>query len=235
MMLKTGWVSLSAGVMAAAFFGCGGDDGAKQGTTNAVNAKAVVMETQGMVTALNNNDGSALQGNVISIANTGAQRIVQPAGQALTASALRSAQTSGTVNCDMTGCTYDNYVVGPYTINGGITSTNEGDGKKVTANLTYEGSTAGQTFSWSITGEVTVLPGSIDGSLGSEGTGTIDGSMTGGQGTITYHYTNLVEYNNVTLDGSGVPTGGSIHASWSITVDGVQGGNQAYEGTVTFP
>jgi hypothetical protein len=227
--------------------GCGGDDSggpaAQPGKTNPAGAKAVVTQTVSMQTALMRMDGASLSGNVNAIAISGAQQIVSPAaGQALTV--LQQAQTttpgtSGSVNCDAAGCTYNMFMVSGFTYNGSIKGADEGGGKKVTADLSIKGSVAasgvGETIDYKITGAVTVTPTSINGALQSTGAGTISGINTpGAPNSISYQHFNQVKYNNLTL-ANGLATGGSMYAKWAITIANVPQGSQAYEGTVTFP
>lgn len=231
------------------FGGCGGGSdsngpAAKAGTPNPSGAKAVVTQTVSMQSALMRMDGASLSGNVNSIAIGGAQQIVRPSvGQALTV--LQQAQTttpgtSGSVNCDATGCTYNMYMAAGFTYNGSIRGADAaGGGKVVTADLNIKGALASsgiaQTIDWKITGAVTVTPTSIVGELQSTGTGSISGIVSpGAPNNFSYQYFNLVKYNNLTL-ASGAATGGSIYAKWAITVAGVPQGSQAYEGTVNFP
>jgi hypothetical protein len=229
--------------------GCGGEEEssgppAMAGKTNPAGARAVVMQTAGIQTALMRMDGASLSGNVNSIAISGAQQIVTPqVGAALVV--LQQAQTttpgtSGSVNCDMAGCTYNMFMAGGFTYNGSIKSADDAGGKKVTADLTIKGmvtapGSGAQSIDWKITGAVTVSATAINGSLQSSGTGTISGIMQpGAPSSLSYTYFNQVKYNNVTLSGS-MATGGSIYAKWAITVANVPQGSQAWEGTVTFP
>lgn len=193
------------------------------------------MQTRSLSTALRENNGAAVSANVNSIAISGAQQIVSPGAALSQGLAPEADGMSGTVNCDAAGCTYNMYMISGFTYNGSIRSTDEGGGKKVVADLTIKGTTTAggsgtQTIDWRISGTLTVTPTLINGSLSSNGTGSISGAQS-----FSYVYTNLVQYNNVAIDATGTPTGGSIYARWSIQVNGMSQGAQAWEGTVTFP
>jgi hypothetical protein len=227
--------------------GCGGgsSDGpaAKPGKTNPAGASAVITQASGIQTALMSKNGAQLSGNVNAIAISGAQQIVSPAvGQALTV--LEQAQTSntgtsGTVNCDDSGCTYNMFMAAGFTYNGSIKSADAAGGKHVTTDLTIKGNVAStgvaETIDWKISGALDVSATSINGDLQSTGTGNISGlNVPGAPSSIAYSYFNEVRFNTVGLS-NGVANSGSLYARWSITVPQVPQGSQAYDGTVTFP
>jgi hypothetical protein len=238
------------GVVAAiGALGCGGDNAsagppARAGTVNRTGAKSVLMQTVAMQAALEAHDGASLSGQVNSVAISGAQQMVSPAAVVKALTVLSQAQTatgtSGTVNCDSAGCTYDKFMVSGFTYNGSITSADAGGGaKKVTANLTMKGSIASggpsQTIDWTITGNTTISATSVDGFFQSTGSGTLSGLNTpGAPSSISYTYFNQVKYQAVAL-ASGNATGGSMYGKWGITVANVAGASQAWDGTVTFP
>lgn len=231
---------------------CGGSHGkaaavtAKTGTPNPQAAKSVVAKTASLVAALKTSDGGRLSASVEAIATTGPQQIAM-AGRGLAPAStppaggqpVTVAGTSGSVSCDGTGCSYDMFSVGGFTYNGGITASTAGDTTTVVANISVQGSVSGsgpsgsasETVNWMISGTLTITPTSINGSLESSGSGDI----TSSSGKVSYEYENLIEYDHVTLDGSAKPTGGSVHARWSVTVSGSAQGSQAWEATVSFP
>ncbi|HEY4186326.1 MAG TPA: hypothetical protein VGP07_14725 [Polyangia bacterium] len=240
-------------VLGAALVGCGGGGGggsgpaAKPGTTNKTTATQVVTSTASMKTALDSGDGASLSANVEIVGIVGAQEIVSPAAAAQFVStsglmARRSAVSTagpsgGTVDCTATGCVYNMYASGSGTdlvvLNGSVSSAAAAGKTTVTADLTIAETTAASGTS-AVTYDIT---GSLD-----FGTSTIDGDLKSiahytstTQGlSFTYDYYNEIKYNALTLTAA-TPTAGSIYAKWGITVNGIPGASQAYEGTVTYP
>lgn len=230
----------------ALILGCGGGGSsggpaAKQGTVNKQGAQGVLNQTASVKTAVEAGNGESLSNNVIGLGLSGAQQIVSPGASALT---LEQAQTtSGTVTCDDTGCVYNKYttesVNQTIVMDGSVKSSKAGDVTTVAMDLTLKVTTnaqgINQVINYDLNGTIKISPTMIDGSFTCEGTGKLDGVQGApGGSSISYQYYNQIKYNAVVLSGSSA-TGGSIYAKWAITISGAPQGNQAWEGTVTFP
>jgi hypothetical protein len=219
---------------------CGGDDHAK-GTVNTVSAKSSVDEMGKINASMAASNGANAASSLQAMTSAG-QSIVTPAGQAgrqlglLPTSFPRpdlSQAVSGTAECTPTGCTFTNYGdPASFQINGTVSKS----GDTTSFDITYDVTSAGTQLAWKIDGSVTVTATSIDGNVHSHGVTKVDGSMTGGQGTISVTWDTSVDYDAITLDAQGCATGGSVHAVVAYDVDagGRGGGAFDVEGTATF-
>jgi hypothetical protein len=235
-----GVLALTGGV---GLSGCGGNEAssgppAMQGTVNPSGARSVMNTTLSMRTDLMNASGANVAGQVQSVAISGATQMITPkTGAALTVfPQAGTTGTSGTVTCDAAGCTYDQFVLGGLTYNGGVKSADAGSGaRKVTANLTMKGTVGGggasETIDWTITGDCSISATAINGFFESTGSGTVSAP---GAPKLSYTHFNQVKFNSVSV-ASGVASGGSMYGKWAISVNGTTAGSQAWEGTVTFP
>jgi hypothetical protein len=227
--------------------GCGGnDDGppAMTGIVDPAGARSVLMQTLAMQAAIQSKDGAGLSGEVNSVAVSGAQEMVQPKqlSQALTAlpRAQTAAGTSGTVDCDGNGCSYKNFMVGGFTYNGTVTSSDAGAGAhKVVADLSIKGGINaggfGETVDLKITGNTTMSPTLIDGFFQSSGSGSVSGISTpGAPSSISYTHFNQVKYKGVAIN-NGNASSGSMYGKWAMIVSNIPEGSQAWEGTITLP
>lgn len=220
--------SLAIAATAAA---CGGSD-KDPGTVNAQSARTSIDQVGAVNASLAASNGNQAASAVAAMTAAG-QSIVTPSAPAgliglaperLPRPLVFSAQT-GTANCTPTGCTFTNFgddtPGNSWTIDGTISKS----GDRITFDLTYDVTSGGTTVDWSIDGSVTVTATSIDGTVNSSGT-----TNAGAGGNVSWDVS--VDYNNVQLDGTGCPIGGSVTASTSYTV----AGQNAYdvEGTVTF-
>lgn len=219
--------SLAIAATAAA---CGGSD-KDPGTVNPQSARTSIDQVGHVDAALAASDGAQAASAVAAMTAAG-QGIVTPAApQGLIGLApdhlprplVFSAQT-GTANCTPTGCTFTNFGDDTPGNTWKIDGTISKSGDTITFDLTYDVTSGGTMVDWSIDGSVTVTPTSIDGTVNSSGT------TNGGGQNVSWDVS--VHYDGVQLDGSGCPIGGSVTASTSYTVGGVN----AYdvEGSVTF-
>jgi hypothetical protein len=230
--------------------GCGGGSSnsgppAKKGTVNPTTAMSVVMQTVSMKTALAAMDGATLSSNVEVVGLTGAQTLVTPTADDLTepapipfhpAAAAIAGPSGGTVDCTAAGCTYSKYTSGTGTativFDGAILATTTADKTTVTSNLVITENLTGMgNVDYDITGSLNFTATTIDGDLKSVGHYAL---ATGGT-NLTYDYFNEIKYTALTVPAAATtPTAGSIYAKWGITVAGIPGASQAYEGTLTY-
>ncbi|HVV85851.1 MAG TPA: hypothetical protein VHE35_22485 [Kofleriaceae bacterium] len=223
--------TLFASVAIVALAACGGSD-PSPGTVNSQNARTSIDQVGQVNAALAASDGNMAASAVAAMTAAG-QGIVSPSAPAgrleglapdhLPRSLVSSAAT-GTANCTAAGCTFDHFgddtPGNGWTIDGSISKS----GDTITFDLTYDVTSGGATVDWSIDGSVTVTATSIDGSVHSKGT-----SSSGPAGGVSWDVS--VDYQNVQLDGSGCPIGGSIHAS---TAYDFAAGSYDVAGDVTF-
>jgi hypothetical protein len=210
---------------------CGGSD-KDPGTVNPQSARTSIDQVGAVNASLQASDGGQAASAVAAMTAAG-QSIVTPSGTAgllglapdhLPRPEVLSAQT-GTAECTPAGCTFNNYgddtPGNSTTIDGTISKS----GDTITFDLTYDIDSGGQMIDWAIDGSVTVTATSIDGTVDSSG------STSGGAGgNVSWDVS--VTYNDVQLDGTGCPIGGSITASTEYSVAGFTGFN--VEGSVSF-
>ncbi len=210
---------------------CGGSD-KSPGTVNPQNARTSIDQVGRVDDALATSDGGSAAAAVAAMTAAG-QGIVSPAapGGRLIGLApdhlprpLVSSAATGTANCTPTGCTFTNFgddtPGNAWTIDGTISKA----GDTITFDLSYDVTSGGTTVAWTIDGAVTVTTTSLDGSIHSTGT-----SSGGAGGNVSWDVD--VDYQDVQLDGSGCPIGGSVHGATSYEFGP---GGYAVEGTVTF-
>lgn len=225
-MNKSVFASLLVAVAA-----CGGSD-APKGTVNTANARTSIDQVGTVNSSMMASNGDAAASAVQAMTSAG-QAIVTPSGQAgkllgmLPSTFPKTGlhNLNGTAACTPTGCTFTGYGDASFTLDGTIAKS----GDTVTFDLTYD-ITGSDPLHWTIDGSVTVTASSIDGDVHSHG--TTSGSQSGG---FSVTWDTQVEYNAVILDGTGCPTGGSVHAAMSYDVSGAQGGGSFdTQGTATF-
>jgi|GEM_PF-7019247 len=245
-----GAASLAMGFLCMAVVGCGGGSSnsgppAKKGTVNPTSAMTVVMQTLSMKSAVETMDGATLSANVESVGLTGATLLVSPATAALTeappipfhpAAAVIAGPSGGTVDCNAAGCTYAKYTTGTGTatvvFDGKVVSTTAAGKTTVTSDLVISEDLSGMgKVDYDITGSLNFTATTIDGDLKSVGH-----FAQAAQGlNLTYDYYNEIKYTLLTVAaGAAKPTAGSIYAKWGVTVAGIPGASQAYEGTLTY-
>ena len=249
-MIKALKIGMSFGMVCMAAVGCGGGGSnsgppAKKGTVNPTSAMAVVMQTVSMKSALATMDGATLSANVEVVGLTGAQTLVTPVADDLTApppipfnpSAVTIAgDGGGTADCTATGCVYNKYTSGTGTtavvFDGKILASTVADKTTVTSDLVITENVSGTgTVNFDLTGSLNFTATTIDGDLKSVGHFA---SAMGGV-NLTYDYFNEIKYTVLTLPaGATTPTAGSIYAKWGVTIAGLPQASQAYEGTLTY-
>jgi hypothetical protein len=224
-------------VVAAA--ACGSDP--DKGTVNTASAKSSV-EEMGKINASMTAGNGANAASALQAMTSAGQSIVTPKGQAGRQLGLLpesfphpdlSQAVSGTAECTATGCTFTNYGdPASFQINGTVNKS----GDTTTFDITYDVTSGGTQLGWKIDGSVTLTATSIDGSVHSHGTTKVDGSMTGGQGTIQITWDTSVDYEAIALDAQGCATGGSVHAvvSYDVKAGSQGGGAFDVEGTAAF-
>lgn len=241
-----------ASLVAVLGMGCGGDDGGggisegpsvAQGTADvqAMNSSAAQADT--LNKALASGSGESVAGSALQLSSAG-MTAVKGGGQALT-QALTAVNaetgTTGTKTCTATGCVFDKYGAGGFTMTGSVTATDvAGGGKKVVWSLdgTLDASATNSntsgfgdikfTYNWK--GDITVSATSIQGAAG----GTWKGSGTTMGQSFTFDYGSLIKFESVVLTNSCV-TGGSITAKWwAVVKAGSQSQTQGAQGTHTF-
>ena len=221
---------------------CGGSDEPDyaHGTINNTSAEAAIEGISEIGVAIQSGDGETSASGVLGLTAIG-QTLVIPSGPSgagrLQAPPLGLVPQSlgrdglvaltGTASCDDTGCVYDNFgddtEYGSYRINGFIRKT----GDTFAFDLTFDLTSSGYTFDWSIDGSITVSPTLIDGEIHSHGSSTGDGYA------ISWDVD--LDFDQIGLDGSGCPTSGRLAARVAYDVSGTQGsGNYAVAGAVTF-
>ena len=228
--MRTSIVSF-ASVALLAVAACGGSD-KSPGTVNTQSARTSIDQVGAVNVAMTNSNGGQAAAAVSAMTAAG-QSIVTPAAPGaliglapadLPRPLFQSAAT-GTADCTPAGCTFTNFgddaPGNAWTIDGTISKA----GDRITFDLTYDIASGGTNVDWAIDGAVTVTATSIDGSVHSRG------ATSGGPGgNVTWDVD--VTYADLVLDGSGCPTGGSVTASTSYTVNGMAAFD--VEGTVTY-
>jgi hypothetical protein len=236
-MVRNSWVLGVCLVVGA----CGGNDepAAMKGTVNTPLAKSSVQQSLMVRMAADSMNGPAVASAVMAL-NGSASGIVQPSTP--TAGALTSADIeqvaqaqTGSQMCDASGCKYDRYSTGGYTIDGTVTvGAPSGEAKNIKWDLTIKnagtGTLGGFGFDYTGKGDINVSTTSLAGEVHTKSTvaGSQNGqSFTGGSDTT-------VKYMAVVIT-SGNPTGGSLYAKTvSFGSSGGQSATQAYEGTLSF-
>ena len=230
-VVRLSFVALSIGLV-----GCGGGGGGGGSVPtvqpSAQGAATVTALTVDLSASLQGNDGSAVANQVMALGMSGPQQIaMMPAGPA---AVIRSAASvpgpnGGSVDCTATGCLYDQYASSTgatFVMDGSILTSLAGELAAVTVDLDITMDTGGVAQAWVLSGGLDVSPALLDGTLTNNGTG----HLTAQGQNVSYKYYEELTYNAVTLTG-GQPTGGSVFAKWSMTVQGQTYGAQA---TMTF-
>ena len=126
-------------ILSVVGFGCGGDEGgasaegptAKEGTANPATMKAAVGTADTMNSSLAAMSGDGVAGAALSMSNSG-MGAVSPKQGALTLEEMKQVifqtGTTGTKTCTATGCTYDKYGNGQFTMTGSVNASDGGAG-----------------------------------------------------------------------------------------------------------
>lgn len=227
---------LVASVVSLAACGGGGEPTHK-GTINASGARTSVESVSDVFAALDTGNGEGAADAVMAL--TAAGQIVVAPGEArvmpvrgmLPSSWPRSkfeSSFTGSADCDDTGCTFDNFgddsEYGSYRINGSIRQS----GDRLTFDLTYDINYDGFDFHWEMDGNVVANASLIDGEIHSHG----DANFESEGKTYDIGWDFDIDYDNITLDGSGCPVGGALSATVAYDVAGA--GSYRAAGSVRF-
>lgn len=234
-------------VVGAGLVGCGGDGGvdegpsATEGTPNLAAMRSAAMTADRLRAAVQMSNGAGVAGAAIALSNAamGAvspKRATQPLTAALT-QPLTTDAPAGNVNCDATGCKFDGYTVGGFSISGAVTTADAGNGvSHVTWSLNGKASNAAVpassgvsnlNVSYKFRGDLRVSPATVSGAAGgtADSTGTVQGmSFDATQGNLT----KLLDVQIM----DGCPVAGSVFAKWWLSASaGAQSQSQAYQAT----
>jgi hypothetical protein len=242
------------GLVAVLGIGCGGGDGgidegpkAQPGTVDPTVVRASITQAVGLRTSVTSSMGDALAAGTMSISMSAMQAvmekgqalIVDPTPQALSIVAADTAQT-GTKTCDMTGCTFDKYVVeGGFKVSGSVKASDDpSGGKHVVWDLSGSGLPTGadavgigfSDFSYDWKGDLVVSETSLEGKAG--GTWTASGSFQGQ--SFSGSAGSLIKFNALTL-ASACPTAGNVYVkTWQVARGGGQSQSEAFDGTQSY-
>jgi hypothetical protein len=235
--------------------GGGGDGGGvsegpsvPKGTVNVMALGTSGAQADSLNKALVAGKGEAVAGSALSLSNAGMGAVTPGGAQALmVAQALSTINAdapgvTGTQTCTATGCVYDKFGNGGFTMTGSVTWTDVAGAKKVVWNLdgTLDQTSTGAVnvnggatdikFVYNWKGDITVSATSIVGSAG----GTWNGSgMQAGQ-SFTFNYGSLIKFDAVVLT-AGCVSGGTITAKWWVVANaGGQSNTQGAEGSHVF-
>lgn len=226
-------VSLLVAVVSLAACGGSGSD-AKEVPANKDQAKASVTQVGTVNTQMSMSNAMGVSGGVQSM--TAANQAIVQGSAARQGELLGMIPTlpkmgtqhaeMGTATCTADGCTFTQYGDVGYLIDGTITKS----GDTVTYNLTYDIS-SGQNLHFEIDGSLTLTATSIDGEVHTKG--TTSGTESGG---YNVKWDIDVQYNAVTLNAAGCPTGGSVHATstYDVSAGGQSATGYNVQGTATF-
>jgi hypothetical protein len=221
---------------------CGSDEPEPaRGTINSSSAESSIDSVHDVFAAMSTTNGAGAASAVMALTAAG-QSVVTPTGQGgrmapelagmLPDRWPRSSTASltGTAACDATSCTYtdfgDDTPYGSYRLNGTIRHA----GDRLTFDLTYDISSSGFAFHWTMDGDLTVSDTLIDGYVRSHGE-TID--RDGNDYAISWDVN--LDFDRIGLDGDRCPTSGTLTATVAYAVSGQNGGgNYAARGSVTF-
>jgi hypothetical protein len=222
-----------------------GPSNAMAGTADPGAMKSSVVQADGLTTAISSKNGAQISSAALALSLGGMEAVREGMSQPLsvvmsTIAATTSDKTTGTMNCNETGCTFDAYGANGFTVSGSVTASDAmGGGKHVVWNLSGSGNEAaagGQSsvqnldfhFAWK--GDLTVSPTSLVGAAGASwaGSGTVNGQ------SFSFDYGSLLKFQNVTI-ANHCPTGGSVFAKQWLTANaGGQSQVKAYQATHTF-
>lgn len=224
------------------FAACGGGEPTHKGTINASGARTSVESVHDVFAALDNGNGEGAADAVMAltaagqiVVSPGAERVM-PVQGILPAQWPKSKLSSftGSADCDDSGCTFNNFgddsEYGSYRINGSIRQT----GDVLAFDLTYDINYDGFDFHWEMDGNVRAnatlanTSASIDGEIHSHGDARFESE--GKQYDIGWDFD--IDYDNITLDGSGCPVGGALSATVAYDVAGA--GSYRAAGSVRF-
>jgi hypothetical protein len=244
---------LALTIGALAMLGCGGgnsggiDEGpsAQEGTAEPSAINATVTEADGLNSALSAQNGEALAGAAVGLSGAAMEAVRPASGQkltiqdAMTRTIADNTNTTGTKNCTPTGCTFDNFGDGNFTVSGSVTASDGMNGAKhivwaLSGKATDLGGSSQQvenlnfTFSWK--GDLNASATSLDGAAGA----TWSGSGTAQGQSFSFDYGSIIKFQAITL-ANHCATGGSVFAKWWVSAQsGGQSQNQAYQATHTF-
>lgn len=232
--------------------GGGGDGGGvsegpsvAKGTADVAAMNSSAVQADNLNKALVSGSGEAVAGSALSLSSAGMTSVKGGAGQALMVSqalsAMEATGTTGTKTCTASGCVFDKFGNGGFTMTGSVTATDGAAGAKVvvwdldgTLDASATNSTSGGAtdvkFVYNWKGNITVSATSIVGAAG----GTWKGSGSQGGQSFTFDYGSLIKFNAVVLT-NGCATGGTITAKWWLVAkSGGQDSTQGAEGSHTF-
>ncbi|MCA9602079.1 MAG: hypothetical protein KC417_08650 [Myxococcales bacterium] len=226
-------ISMIAG-LALALAACGGDDkksSAKPGTVNEATAKSTATTTVQTATTLTTstdaNQGMTAANQFMGVAQAQSS-IITPD--------FSGGTTAGTCSCEGTSCTFQDCgdENGSFTMSGSLDWT----GGHIVGDLEYNINSAGSgvsaVYNITLSIDLTVTETSVDGTLSTHGSYSIDLMGQGGADTSgAYSWSSSVDYMNVMYSGAGgSPTGGSLHVEAMYTIAGI---DYAGEADVSFP
>jgi hypothetical protein len=247
-------LAVSLGVLAIFGTSCGGSDGgidegpsAMEGTVEPTAAKSTVTRADGLSAAISSQNGDQIAGAAVAL-SVGAMGAVRPkTGKALTVMDQVIASTTGgdaaamtgSKTCTPTGCTFEGFGNGAFTVSGSVSASDAPNGaKKIVWTLTGKGSDISGSsaqlqnlnfeFTWK--GDITASATSLTGAAGA----TWTGSGTAQGQSFSFNYGSLVKFQDITLMAH-CPTAGSVFGKWWVSAhSGGQDQSQAYQATHTF-
>lgn len=236
--------------------GCGGGGGGgvnegpavPKGTVNVAALGTSGAQADSLNKALGEGKGESVAGSALSLSNAG-MGAVSPGGaqalmvaQALSTINATTPGATGTQTCTATGCVYDKFGNGGFTMTGSVTWTDVAGAKKVvwdldgtldqsaTGDVNFNGGATDIKFVYNWKGDITVSATSIVGSAG----GTWNGSGTTSGQSFTFNYGSFMKFEAVVLT-AGCVSGGTITAKWWVVANaGGQSSTQGAQGSHTF-
>jgi len=215
---------------------CGSDDPA-QGTVTTANAALVVSQLGGISASMSAMNGPQAFTSFRELMYAGQSFVVprdgSPPSRGFFATTV-PIMADGAAVCTVASCAFTGY--GSFTLAIFTTERLDGtitrSGDTTTFDLTYSLASKLGNLAWTIGGSVATTATSIDGNLHGHGELGPNGSFS--SGALTWDLT--VDYNAITLDPQGCPTGGSVHVISRYDDEPTTGSPTHFEvqGTVKF-
>jgi hypothetical protein len=215
-------LGLASITLASAFaVACSGGDDDDSSTPTTVQPANVGLAVDGLTSFSSSLEGLDGQNAALAAFQIGAAAqaiVVADSGSAAPALTMPPAGAgAGTCTCEADGCTFDGCgdAGGTWSVDGTI----DVDGDNITFDLQLAVAIGGQSLDWHYQGDLTVNETLIDGSASGDGSGSFSAEGE----SVELDWSWELDCNEITLNDSGCPTGGSLDASVSYDVSGSSG------------